>query len=114
MVVPARLGAGGTDGCIVYEKHIAGAVADNADSRVFISVTGQQVAKDVLGSKPLQDGPGSIEFITDHGGAAFADDTDIVKALVVITYYIAGPELSGPAVQAGEQAFIFFHGYIFK
>jgi hypothetical protein len=113
-MVPARLGAGGADGCIVYEKHITGAVADDADSRVSVSVTGQQIAKDILGCKPLKDGPGAAIFITDNGSAAFADDADIVKAFVVITYDIAGPELSGPSVQAGEQAFIFFHGYVFK
>ena len=96
------------------KKHITGTVADHADAGILAALIGQQMAKDVLGTQPFQYGPGPVEFIAHHGGGAFSNDTDVIKALVVIADGLAGPELFRPSVQAGKQAFVFFHGNVFK
>ena len=114
MVVDAGLGAGRADGGIVDEKNVTGAVADNADTGVLAALVGQQVAEDVLGAQALQDGSGTVVFIADTGGSAFADDADLMKAFIVIAYGLASLKLFCSSVQAGEQFFILINGNVFK
>ena len=63
------------------EENVTGAVTDNADTGMFAALVGKQMAEDVLGTQAFQDGSGSVVFIADNGGSAFADDADFMKAL---------------------------------
>ena len=96
------------------EENVTGAVADNADTGMFAALVGQQMAEDVLGAQALQDGSGSVVFIADNGGSAFAYNADFMKALIVIAYGLACLKLFCPSVQAGEQFFILVNGNVFK
>ena len=68
------------------EENVTGAVTDNADTGMFAALVGKQMAEDVLGTQAFQDGSGSVVFIADNGGSAFADDADFMKAFIVIAY----------------------------
>mgnify|MGYP000096233639 FL=1 len=113
-MVGAGPGTGRTDGGVVEEENVTGAVTDNADTGMFAALVGKQMAEDVLGTQAFQDGSGSVVFIADNGGSAFADDADFMKAFIVIAYGLASLKLFCSSVQAGEQFFILINGNVFK
>ena len=82
---------------------------------MFAALVGKQMAEDVLGTCAVCDFcSGSVVFIADNGGSAFADDADFMKAFIVIAYGLASLKLFCSSVQAGEQFFILINGNVFK
>ena len=81
---------------------------------MLAALIGQKVAKYILRAQPLQDGSGSVEFITDHRRTSLSNDSNIMKALVIVADGGAWLKLFCPGVKAGQQALIFIYGYVFE